>query len=202
MPAPREIFDGFESILDVFASNIRNRERVAYILCDNLIELTCKTKAHQHDNQFDRRCGFHRAWNAPGVNLAPGGLGGRVQNRRDTRNTMQHGNAAVTVTTENCADAILDVKRTINQIWRDTTSRNLSPPYIVLLRIVELYSSNGNAMKRQQFEDQMRKAQWRGMTDNRRAKINEVIVEPGLRLHWSLSINQSYELVEQILDSL
>ena len=116
MPAPRELITGMESILDVFLSTIRHRERVIFILCDNLVELACKTKAHQRNHRFDRTCAFHQAWSTPVVNLAPNGLGGRIQTRRDTRNIMQHGNAAVTVTEEDCADAVLDVRRVIDQL--------------------------------------------------------------------------------------
>ena len=202
MSAPREIIDGLESILDVFTLNIRQRERVAFILCDNLIELSCKTKAYQRNHQFNRRCGFHAAWNAPGVSLAPNGIGGRVQGRRDTRNTMQHGNAAVTVTPENCADAIIDTRRVVDRLWQNTTRRNLTLPYKIILRIVELYSSNGNAARRQVFEDTMRQAQWRGLAHDRRARVSEVIVEAGLRTNWQLAIHQSPEVVEQILDGL
>lgn len=202
MPAPREIIDGYESILDVFALNIKQRERVAFILCDNLVELACKTKAHQRNHQFDRRCSFHNAWNAPGVQLAPNGLGGRVQGRRDTRNTMQHGNAAVTVTTANCADAILDVRSVIDRLWQNTINRNLSLPYRLIFQIVQMYASNGNRRQQQAFEDAMRQAHWRGMTDERKARISEVIVEAGLRTNWHLAVHQSPEIVEQIVTAI
>jgi len=191
LPAPREIIDSYESILDVFTLNIKQRERVAFILCDNLVELACKTKAHQRNHHFNRVCGFHAAWNAPGVLLAPNGLGGRVQNRRDTRNTMQHGSAAVTVTPENCADAILDVRKVIDRLWRNTINRNLTLPYRVILSIVDLYASNGNEPQRQAFEDAMREGQWRGITNARKAKVSEVIVKAGLRTNWHLAIHQS-----------
>ena len=202
MPAPREIIDGYESILDVFISNIRQRERVAFILCDNLVELACKTKAYQRDHQFNRRCNFHDAWNAPGVTLAPNGLGGRVQSRRDTRNTMQHGSAAATVTPENCADAILDVRKVIDRLWQSTIRRNLTASYQLVLRIIELYSSNGNAMQRQAFEDAMRIGHWRPARDDRKARMAEVIVEAGLRMNWHLAIHQSPVVVEEILNSI
>lgn len=202
MPAPREIIDGYESILDVFTLNIRQRERVAYILCDNLIELACKSKAHQRNHRFDRSCGFNAAWKAPGVTLAPNGLGGRIQNRRDTRNTMQHGSAAVTVTPENCADAILDVRRVIDRLWQNTIQRNLAMPYKVVLRVVDLYATNGNARQRQSFEDAMRLGRWRGIADDRKARVSEVIVAAGLRTNWHLAIHQSPQVVEQIIDSL
>ncbi len=47
MPAPREIVDALESVLDIFLSDIRHRERAAFILWDNLVEMACKRKAKQ-----------------------------------------------------------------------------------------------------------------------------------------------------------
>lgn len=202
MPAPREIIDGLQSILDVYVSNIRHRERVAFILCDNLVELACKTKAFQRNHRFDRQCSFHAAWNAPGVQLAPNGLGGRLQSRRDTRNTMQHGNAAVTVSAAHCADAINDVCKVVNNLWANSTERMLRPESRCVLRIVDLYSSNGDGGKQQMFEDAMRRCHWRGIADERQPRINEVIFESGLRANWHNAIHESPELVEQLLDSL
>ena len=31
-----------ESIIEIFLSDIRHRERSVFILCDNLVEMTCK----------------------------------------------------------------------------------------------------------------------------------------------------------------
>lgn len=115
---------------------------------------------------------------------------------------MQHGSAAVTVTVEACADAILDVPRVINKLWTNATGKNLTPAYQVVMRVVELYSSAGDAAKRQPFEDAMRKGQWRGLADDRKARVSEVIVEAGLRPYWHHAIHQSPQLVEQILISL
>lgn len=202
MPAPREIVDGFETILDVFVSNIRHRERVAFILSDNLVELACKTKAHQADHRFDRTCGFHAAWNAPSARLAPAGLGGRVQTRRDTRNTMQHGSAAVTVNAAHCADSIVDTCRVINTLWRNTTERMLRPQYQCALRIVHLYCSDGDARTQQRFEDQMRQGNWRGIADERQPRVAETIVEPGVRGNWWYAVHESSYLVDQVLDAI
>lgn len=112
---------------------------------------------------------------------------------------MQHGSAAVTVTPENCADAILDVRRVIDRLWQNTIERNLILPYKVILRVVELYASNGNKAQRQTFEDSMRTAGWRGTADERQARVSEIIVEAGLRTNWQLAIHQSPEIVEQTI---
>lgn len=61
MPAPVAITDALESVLDIYFSGVRHRERAAFILCDNLVEMACKTKAQQHDHNFVMRCGFHTA---------------------------------------------------------------------------------------------------------------------------------------------
>jgi hypothetical protein len=47
MPAPNEVLDLLESILGIFFYDIRYKERAVYILCDNLVELSCKTKIKQ-----------------------------------------------------------------------------------------------------------------------------------------------------------
>lgn len=200
--APNEIIDAFESILDVFLSDIRHRERAAFILCDNLVEMACKTKAKQKNHRFDTHCGFHEAWNAPGVRLPRNGLGGRVHARRDIRNTMQHASAAVTVDVQACADAIIDLPEVMKKLWGRNALQNLRLSQQVALRIMKLYSSAGDATIRLQFEDQMRMERWRGTAEERPPRINEKIIECGLRNHWAFAVKQSPNLVEQILNNI
>ncbi len=45
----------------------------------------------------------------------------------------------------------------------------------------------------------MRQCEWRGIADNREPRLNEVIVESGLRVNWHYAIRQSPEVVEQVL---
>src|SRR2546425_13076706 len=97
MDCPQEIIDSLESIIEIYFSGVRHKERAAFILCDNLVEMACKTKALQHNHTFNMSCGFHAAWNAPGVQLPPTALGARIQRYRHTRNNMQHASAAATV---------------------------------------------------------------------------------------------------------
>jgi len=52
MSTPPEIIDTLESVLEIYFSGVRHRERAAFILCDNLVEMTCKTKAKQDDYRF------------------------------------------------------------------------------------------------------------------------------------------------------
>lgn len=198
---PSEIVDSLESLLDIFLSDIRHRERTVFILCDNLVEMACKTKAKSHNHRFDTSCNFYDAWNAPGVRLPRNGLGERVQLRRETRNTMQHENPAVTVDTQVCADAIKDIPEIMKKLWGRNALNNLRHWHHVALRIVRLYSCDGDFVKRQEFEDAMRRECWRSEAEHRNPRVNESIIEIGRRAHWGIIIKQNPIQVEQILDS-
>jgi hypothetical protein len=200
--APTDIMDAFESILEVFLSDIRHRERAAFILCDNLVEMACKTKAKQKNHRFDTHCNFHDAWNAPGVRLPQNGLGATVHSRRDIRNTMQHASAAVTVDVQSCSDAILDLPKVMKKLWGQGALRNLRPWQQVAIRIVRLYLFTGDANIHRQFEDQMRAEPWRSSTEERPPRVHEKIIECGLRNHWAIAVKQNPHQVEQILNNL
>lgn len=200
--SPAEIMDAFESILDIFLSDIRHRERTAFILCDNLVEMACKTKAKQRNHNFDTHSGFHAACNAPGVRLPRNGVGRRVQERRDTRNTMQHASAAVTVDVQACAEAILDIPQVMSKLWGQDALINLRLWQQIAIRILRLYSANGDANTRRLFEDQMRSEPWRGDGDLRQPRIHETIIECGHRNHWAIAVKQNPHQVEQILNNL
>lgn len=201
MAAPGEIIATLESILGIFMSDIRHRERAAFILCDNLVEMACKTEAKHYNHKFDMSCRFHDAWNAPGVKLAPSGLGRRIQDRRHTRNNMQHADAAVTVDTQHCADAILDVVMVIDNCWAQTSTRRFPDWVKCALRIARLYSSKGDTVKRQEFEDAMRDVNWRGQ-GSKTVRVNERQIEPGLRAFWKLAVVEQTPLVEICLNEV
>ncbi len=199
--APSEIVDALESILDIFLSDVRHRERATFILCDNFVEMACKTKAKQRNHRFDTSCNFYDAWNAPGVQLPRNGLGQRVHNRRGTRNTMQHASAAVTVDTQACADAINDLPALLTKLWGRTALNSLRYWHRIALRIVRLYSAEGDTQKRNSFEDAMRDKHWRSDLEKRPPRINESIIQSGRRGHWGFLAKKVTALVEQVLDS-
>lgn len=47
MASPRHIVDALESVLSIYFSNCRHKERAAFILCDELVEVTCREKVKQ-----------------------------------------------------------------------------------------------------------------------------------------------------------
>jgi hypothetical protein len=201
MPAPPEILDTLESIIGIYFSNVRHRERAAFILCDNLVEMACKTKAVQHNHAFNAHCGFHTAWNAPGVHLPPTGLGGRVHGYRQTRNNMQHASAAATVDAQYCATAILDAVRVIDRCWTNTSTRQFPSWMRCALRIVQLYASVDDIGQRTDFEDRMRQQHWRA-ADREIVQPNARQIQPGVRDFWWIAIRMHTPLVEQCLNEI
>jgi hypothetical protein len=206
MPAaPIEIIDAFEPILDIFLSDIRHRERAAFILCDNLVEMACRTKHTQYcrrnNSQPNTRCNFHAALRLQGFRLAQE-IRERLQQRRDTRNLMQHQSASVAVDAQTCADAIIDIPTVMIKLWGRNALDNLRIWQLVSIRIVKLYSSSGNPIMRGQFEDLMRSEHWRASAEDRKPRINEKIIECGLRNHWAIAVKQHSSQVEQMLNNL
>jgi hypothetical protein len=202
--APSEIMDALESILDIFLSDIRHRERAAFILCDNLVEMACKMKHTQHcrrsGNQPNTRCQFHQALQLAGCRLSQE-FRGTLQQRRDTRNLMQHQSASAVVDVQTCADAILDLPEVLSKLWGRNALDNLREWQKIAIRVARLYSSSGDANTRFQFEDAMRREPWRGIAEERNPRTNETIIECGLRIHWAIAVKQSPPQVEQILNS-
>lgn len=199
MSTPPEIIDALESILEIYFSGVRHRERAAFILCDNLVEMTCKTKAKQHNHRFDMTCNFHDACTAPGV-ILPADLKIRVVGYRNTRNNMQHASAAATVDSMHCATAILDVVKVIDHCWSSTSTSMFLDRIKCALRIVYLYSSEGDVSKREPFEDRMRRKRWRTQTETVRAEGRQI--QPGLRDYWYIAIRMQTPLVDECLNDV
>jgi hypothetical protein len=44
MAAPQYIVDALETVLTIYFSNCRHKERAAFILCDELVEVVCREK--------------------------------------------------------------------------------------------------------------------------------------------------------------
>ena len=147
------------------------------------------------------RVRFHDLLRHSGVGLDPKKitLGETISGTHTTRNHMQHANAAATVDEQHCADAILDAVAVIDHCFHGTSS-GLSDSLKVMLRVVRLHSSNGNPAQRNAFDEAMRSHSWRGQRE--RAKFNESIVSPGMRVNWGLVIPGEYATVEYILNRL
>ena len=146
------------------------------------------------------RCSFHDAVNAPGVSLT-NQLKERIQGYRGTRNNMQHSSASATVDSQYCATAVLDALRVIDRCWSNTSARHLVPWMQCALRVIRLYSSEGDPNLRWPFEERMRSRNWRGQA-KRTVAVGEIQVQPGLRSYWGLAIRMRTTDVEECLNEL
>ena len=200
MSCPREILDSLESVLGIYFSGIRHRERAAFILTDELVEMACKLRAREHNHKFSMECGFHKAWNAPGVKIPSNPLGNSIQRSHLTRNNMQHANPAATVDEQHCADAILDAVGVLDHCWPKTSSTQIIGWMACALRIVRLYSSQGDPRLRPLFENAMRRGEWRA--EKKPPRISELVITAGRRQNWSLLMIESLAQVEGILYEL
>jgi hypothetical protein len=200
VPTPPEVVDALESVVDIYFSGVRHRERAAFILCDNLVEMACKIKARQYDHSFDMRCNFPAATRAPGLRLTRA-LRSRIESYRSTRNSMQHASAAATVDAQHCATAIMDAVEVIERCWPNTREQALGSWLRCALRVVRLYSSDGDAIQRVQFEQCMTSRNWRG-AERGYAHVDEMQIQLGRRTYWGLALRMRTMEVEDCLNEL
>ena len=195
---PPDILDALESIVEIFCSSIRHKERAAYILCDNLVEVACKAKAREHDHSTKLDVGFHKVIILDGVVL-DAALRGRLQSYRNNRNNIQHVGAGLTVDVQHCADAIMDAVNTLNQLWNTSPVHHSRARLTTSLRIVRLYSTDGLQNQRADFEDNMSSYGWRTV-EKEQVQVSSVQIKPGRRENWSHALFSRMADVQRILD--
>lgn len=200
MSAPRHIVDSLESVLSLYFSNCRLKERAAFILCDELVEVACREKIKQTVPTLGKM-GFHGLLTHTAIMLdvATPGLGKSVFDCHKTRNDMQHNNPAATVDGQYCADAILDAVEVVEHCFHGTKAA-LPDRLKVSLRVVRLFSQQGDQRQQAEFGDAMRTNQWR--SNRERARQDELIVAPGPKANWGLVIPSEFARVEALLDSV
>ena len=200
MTAPQAIIDALESVLSVYFSNVRHRVRAAFLLCDELVEMTCKAKAKQanHKEAFKH---FHDCLKKPAVALDPAtvALGQQVADHHTERNNMQHATAAGTVDDQYCADAIIDAVAVIDHCFNGT-SAGLNGPLQVLVRVTRLHSRHGDPRHRALFEIRMREHPWNKPQEAATTKKRPVAV--GERPQWGLVLVPDHDTVRLILDEI
>ena len=198
MSAPRHIVDSLESVLSLYFSNCLHKERAAFLLCDELVEVTCRDKVKQSGSN-PRQLDFPSLMThqSVGFDISIPGLGRAVNECHRARNDMQHNNPAATVDPRYCADAIIDAVEVIEHCFPGTKSA-LPDRLKVTIRVVRLLSRQGDQRQQTEFGNAMQAHQWRG--DRERAKREEVIVAPGPRANWGLVIPSEFARVEGLLD--
>jgi hypothetical protein len=198
--APRDIVDALECVVSVYFSGVRHNLRAGFILCDGLVELTCKAKAESAGWQ-PAHINFAPLLKLAQVGLDPANvaLGKKCEDSHKVRNKMHHVNAAATVDARRCADAILDAVDCINHCFPNASS-DFNDALNIALRLVRLFSSLGDGRHQSDFMSRMSDYRWR--TLNRNPRTDETIIKPGLRKHWSLVVFDSASDIETILNEI
>jgi hypothetical protein len=198
MAAPRHIVDALESVLSLYFSNCRHKERAAFILCDELVEVTCREKVKLRHRNLGR-IDFHSlvTHQEVGFNVNTPGLGKCILDSHTIRNDMQHNNPAATVDSQHCADTIVDAMEVIEHCFPGAKIA-LPDKIKVTLRVLRLFSQYGDPRQQTDFGYAMQRYQWRGTRE--RAKREELVVAPGPRANWGLVIPSEYARVEALLD--
>lgn len=202
MAAPRDIVDSLESVVCIYFSDVRHKHRAAFILQDELVEMTCKARARAaHPNLG--RITFVPLLKMPAVGLDPitVPLGVALEANHLTRNQLQHVNAALSVDDQHCADAILDAVGAIEHCFPGASAA-LADALKIALRVVRLHSSQGNVLLRSQFEDKMRDSRWNPAATQRAVRRNEITVAVGNRRHWGLIMLPNCYSVETLLNEV
>jgi hypothetical protein len=113
------------------------------------------------------------------------------------RNDMQHNNPAATVDAQYCADAIVGAIEVIEHCFPGAKTA-LPEKLKVTVRVIRLFSQNGDPLHQTEFGNAMQANQWRG--NRERARQDEVMVSPGPRANWGIVIPSEYARVEGLLD--
>jgi hypothetical protein len=200
MSVPRHIVDSLECVLTIYFSNCRHKERAAFILCDELVEVTCRVKIKETMPNLGN-LGFHGLLThaAIGFNVTITGIGKSAFDCHRTRNDMQHNNPAATVDSQHCADAIVDAVEIVEHCFPGSKAA-LPDKLKVTLRVIRLLSQHGDPNQQTEFGNAMQQYQWRGTRD--RARQDELIVTPGQRANWGLVIPSDYARVEAVLNQV
>ena len=201
MAAHRDIVDSLECVVSLYFSDVRQKLRAAFILQDELVEMSCKAKARAAHPTLGRIT-FIPLIKLAAVGLDPTTvpLGATLERNHGTRNELQHGNAAFTVDDQHCADAILDAVQAIEHCFPGARAA-LTDALKLALRVIHLHSSQGSVLLRGQFEDAMRDSRWNAAT-HRAVRKNEIAVAVGNRRNWGLVMLSSYPNVETILNEV
>lgn len=225
MQAPMEIIDFLESILGIFFYDIKHKERSVFILVDNLVEISCKSRLRERKKQYQRNLDLEEILKLAGIG---GELKRKLLGRRKDRNSMLHDLVAITVTPEYCADAIVDLCKLIKKLWGKYALMTIEEWVDCALRIVQLYSHSGNKDKRVNLEIYLEKNKWNSIVENEqitfqpgleeikeefrsftgiplgrlKPKDNEILISIGSTKHWTLLIRRFPNVVKICLDEL
>ena len=95
----------------------------------------------------------------------------------------------------------IDAVKVIDHCWSNTSTTLFSHRLQCGLRVVRLYSSDGDISLREPFESLMQKKRWR-TKEREFVKVNGRQMQPGIRDYWYIAIRMQTPLVEECLNEI
>jgi transcription antitermination factor NusG len=228
MKTPAEIIDFLESLLGIYFYEIRHKHRSVFILCDTLVELSCKIKiVEKNEGANTKGLNFKEALQNAKV---PSKLKKRLLANHSLRNDMQHKSTILTIDEQKCADSIMDLVELLKKLW-GKYSLDYNPNWVdCALRIIKLHSSQGRIKKRKEFKEYiLNEIDWNYVEPKEDKRVftpsdnpnvynflgsggaapgkqeihkNELVIKIGSEEHWSYILRHYTEKVEECLSIL
>ncbi len=227
MRAPTEIIDLLESILGIYFYDIRHKNRSAFILVDNLVEITIKVRLVQLNPAFNVKIDFPVLLDQLKISTR---LKGKLLKNHTLRNEFQHKSPILTIDDEKCADSIILLVDLIKKIWGKNSLMDIPGRVECGLRLVKLHSSAGNIKKRKDFKDYiLNNVDWNKVEINEDSRVydnnedgriydfygpegqalgkqiinkNELVIKIGSEEHWSYILRHYTNKVEECFNIL
>lgn len=227
MKAPTEIIDLLESILGIYFYDIKHKHRSAFILVDNLVEIACKLKLIQKNPATNIKIDFPILLGKMKISKK---LRESLLKNHRLRNEFQHKSPILTIDEEKCADSIMDLISLIKTLWGKYSLMDVPNRVDCGLRLVKLYSRQGNIKKRKDFKDYIQNnIDWKfveakidsrvfeadkdGKTYNfygvegqalgkQTINKNEIVIKIGSEEHWSYILRNYTGKVEECINIL
>lgn len=203
MPVPKHVVDALESVAAVFFTNVRHQHRASFILCDGLVEITCREKVKPTVKRLGK-IDFLQLLRMKVVGLDPdiSDLGKAVWEHHVLRNHLHHDNPGAGVDAARCAAAIRDAVKVIEFLFPDS-QRTFPECLQVTLRIIKLFESDTEERFRTSFMQAMRQHSWRvGTGKARPPKQHEFIIALGEPAYWGLAIASDLTAVYVMLEDV
>lgn len=228
MKTPTEIIDFLESLLGIYFYDIRHKHRSVFILCDSLIELSCKIKIVERDENINTKSfNFDQSLIKAKVPLK---LRRKLTSSHNLRNEMQHKSSILTIDEQKCADSIMDLVELLKKLW-GKYCLDYNPNWVnCALRIIQLQSSQGNIKKRKELKEHiLNEVDWNYVAPKEDERVfvqsknvhlynflgsggsalgkqaplkNELIIKIGSEEHWAYIFRHYTEKVEECLNLL
>lgn len=228
MRTPTEIIDFLESLLGIYFYDIRHKHRSVFILCDTLVELSCKIKiVEKNESANTKSLNFRQS--LQNAKVSPQ-LTKRLLVSHGLRNDMQHKSTILTIDEQKCADSLMDLVELLKKLW-GRYSMDYIPAWVnCALRIIKLQSSQGKIKKRKELKEHiLNEVDWkyvepkedeRVFVHSKNIKVydffgiggkspgrqelnkNELVIKIGSEEHWSFILRHYTEKIEECLNYL